>query len=118
MRVTREYFNVVVRRYCIASRCHKDAILKVVTFPATTHDISETLYVQCMQRKKERRQCFIKLLSNIRFLAQQGLPLHGAADESDSNFIQLFKLHGNDNPKVFEWLRKLTNTHLQKCKMK
>ena len=53
----------------IASRCHKDAILKVVTLPATTHDISETLYVQCMQGK-ERRQCFIKLLSNIRFLAQ------------------------------------------------
>ena len=42
--------------------------------------------------QKDNRQCLLKVLSNIRFLAQQGIALCGDGDENDSNFIQLLKL--------------------------
>ena len=42
----------------------------------------------------------------LRFLARLALPLHGDGDGSDSNYIQLFKLRGEDDTRVFDWLRK------------
>ena len=62
--------------------------------------------MQHAQQKLECRQCFLKLLSNVRFLARQGLPLHGDGDECDSNYLQLLKLRGEDNSRVFDWLKK------------
>lgn len=52
-------------------------------------------------------QCFLKLRCNIRFLARQALPLCGDEDELESNYIQLFKLHGNeDDARMYDCLRK------------
>ena len=34
-----------------------------------------------------------------------GLALRGDGDESDSNYIQLLQLRGEDDPKVLEWLK-------------
>ena len=79
----------------------------MVTLPATTTDIAESLSVE----KLERRQCFLKVLSNIRFLARQGLPLRGHGDESDSNFIQLMKLRGQDDSRIASWLQKKTDKY-------
>ena len=36
-----------------ASRCHKDALLKIVSLPATTHDIGESLSKQHSKEKLE-----------------------------------------------------------------
>ena len=47
----------------------------------------------------------------MRFLARQALPLQGDGDESESNYIQLFKLHGEDDVRVFDWLRKKTDKY-------
>ena len=69
-----------------ASQCHKDAVLKVCTLPTTTRDIDECFSTQVAKDKKENRQCFLKVLSNVRFLGRQALPLRGAGDESDSNY--------------------------------
>jgi len=55
--------------------------------------------------------CFLKVLSNIRFLACQGLPLRGDGNEAESNFLQLFRLRGEDDPKVLDWLKKKTNKY-------
>ncbi len=88
-----------------ASNCHKDAVLKTVTFPATTHDVGESLSVQHAQEKLERRQCFLKLLSNVRFFARQALPFRGDGDESDSNYHQLLTLCGEDS-RVLNWLKR------------
>ena len=74
----------------------------MVTLPATTRDIAESLSVQVAQERLDRRQCFVKLLSNVRFLARQALALHGDGDESDSNYIQIFKLGGEDDARVFD----------------
>ena len=75
-----------------ASRCHKDGVLKMITLPATTHDIGESLSKQHSKEKLVNRQCFLKLLATIKFLSRQGLPFRGSGDDSDSNFLQLLKL--------------------------
>ena len=51
------------------SRCHKEAVLKLILLPSTTKDIGESLSQQHMKEKMERRQCFLKILSRSRFLA-------------------------------------------------
>ena len=64
------------------------------------------------ERKVERRQCFLKVLSNVKFLARQGLPLRGHGDhESDSNFLQLMKLRGEDDSRIVDWLKKKTDKY-------
>ena len=63
-------------------------------------------YYVHIQKKLECHQCFLKLLSNVKFLARQGLLLCGARDEPDSNCMQLFKLCVQDDPRVFDWLKR------------
>ena len=94
-----------------SSTCHKDAVLKTVTLPATVRDIGEASSLQHAQDKLERRQCFLKLLSNVRFLAKQGLPLRGDGDELDSNYMQLLKLRGEDDSRVLDWLKRKTDKY-------
>ena len=62
-------------------------MLKTVTLPATTHDIGESLSSQFAAERLHRRQCFLKLLSNVRFLSRQALLLRGDGDEMDSYTI-------------------------------
>ena len=73
-----------------------------MTLSSTTKDVGESLSAIQQQEKLERRQCFLKILLNIRFLAWQGLPLRGHGDESDSNFYQLLKLRSEDETTIFE----------------
>ena len=62
--------------------------------------------MQHAQQKLECRQCVLKLLSNVRFLARQGLPLRGDGNECDSNYLQLL----NDS-RVFDWLKQKTDKY-------
>ena len=93
------------------SNCHKEAMLQTVTLPATTRDIGESLSSQFAAERLHRRQCFQKLLSNVRLLSRQALPLHGDGDEMDSNFTQLLKLRGEDDPRIFERIKKKTDKY-------
>ena len=88
-----------------SSNCHKEAVLKMVTMPSGK-SVAESLSSQLAKEKLQRRQCFLKILSNVRFLARQGLPIRGHGDERDSNFFQLLKLRGEDDPKIAGWLDK------------
>ena len=90
------------------SRCHKDAVIKTVAIPASCRDIGETLSSQLAKEKLERRQCFLKLMSSIRFLARQALPFCGDGDESN---MQILKLRGGDDTWIFEWLKKKTDKY-------
>ena len=93
------------------SRCHKDSILHTVTLPATTSDVSELLSTQLAKERLERRKCFLKVLSNFRFLSRQGLAFRSDADESDSNFMQLIHLHSEDNSKLVQWMQQKTDKY-------
>ena len=81
------------------------------TLPATTTDIGEALSTAHAPEKLENRQCLLKILSNLRFLARQSCAIRGDTDESDSNFMQLFKLQAEDDPIVYEWLKKRSNKY-------
>ena len=93
------------------SRYHKDALLKMVSLPATTRDIGESLSKQHSKEKLEHRQCFLKLLANVRFLSRQGLPFRGSGDGSDFNFLQLLKLRGEDDPRILDWIKKKSDKY-------
>ena len=45
----------------------------------------------------------LKILSNVRFLARQALPLRGDGKGTDSNFNQLYLLRENDHPILRKW---------------
>ena len=63
------------------------------------------------QEKSENRQVLLTILSNLRFLARQACAIRGDGNEHDSNFIQLFKLRGEDNPMIYEWMFKRTDKY-------
>ena len=98
-------------RLHVASACHKEAVERVFTLPATTRDVREALSAAHALEKTENRQCLLKILSNLRFLARQSCAIRGDGDESDSNFVQLFKLRGEDDPKIHEWTIRRTNKY-------
>ena len=89
------------------SDCHKESTLKVVT---VNHDVGELLSQQHAKEKAQNRKCFLKLLSNVKFLGKQALAFRGH-DDSRSNFIQLIKLRGEDVPDMLNWLDKKTNKY-------
>ena len=93
------------------SSCHQQAVEVMVTLPATTRDIGEMLSQQHAKEKEGNRKILLKILSNVRFLARQGLALRGDGDESDSNFMQLLNLRGEDDSMVTEWLLRKANKH-------
>ena len=93
------------------SLCHKEAIEMIVTLPATVHDVGEMISQQHAMEKDKNRKVFLHILSSIRFLARQGLPLRGDKDEGDSNFMQMLQLKAEDNPSIGDWLLRTTKKH-------
>ena len=93
------------------TRCRKEAIERIVTLPATTSDIGEMLSKAHAQEKRKNGEVLLKILSNLRFLARQACAIRGDGNEVDSNFMQLFKLRGEDNPKIYEWMLKRANKY-------
>ena len=88
------------------SGSHKGALQVMVVIPSTCRDVGDMLVKQHKQEKKDNRQCLLKIISNVQFLARQGLPFRGDGEEIDSNFIQLLKLRGLDDPRIDSWLQK------------
>ena len=86
-----------------------------VDLPSSVKDIAETLQSELTTQKMENRQTLLKILSDIRFLARQSIAIRGDGDHGDeenSNFIQLFKLRGEDDPKFAKWLEKKTDKYV------
>ena len=69
-------------------------------------DVSEMLSSKVATDKQNNRNYFLRILSSIKYLARQGLPLRGDGDDSTSNFYQLMKLRGEDIPEIFPFLEK------------
>lgn len=89
-----------------SSKCHQESVLKVETLPRTCGDIGEIVSKKHAEEKSDNRDCLRKILSSIRFLARQGLPLRGDSDESDGNYIQILKVRGEDDSRMIEWLKR------------
>ncbi len=94
-----------------SSACHREATQALVVLPQTAGDVGELLSTAHGEEKAENRKMFRVVLQNIRFLARQGLALRGDGDESNSNFVQLFRLRGVDHPLIDKWMQKSTNKY-------
>ena len=95
-----------------SSKCHKEAVLKMVTLPSLMKNVAESLSTKVTREKLERRQCFLKVLWSVRFLALQCLPFRGHGDhESDSNILQLMKLRSEDDSRIVGWLERKTSKY-------
>ena len=73
---------------------------------ASRVDVADMLSKQAATEKQQNRQYLLKVLSSIRFLARQGLPLHGDGDETDSNLHQLLVLRGEDYSPINQFLER------------
>ena len=73
--------------------------------------------MNCFHQKKvmneqfDNRTVLLKIIGNVRFLAQQGIPLRGnwkedKKCEEDSNFYQLFKFRIENDHQIAEWLQR------------
>ena len=93
------------------SQCHSEAVLKTVTLHAVTKDFGETLSREHEQEKIENRKCLLKAMSSVKFLARQGLPLRGHDNESNSNFMQLLQLRGENDATLASWLMKKSDNY-------
>ena len=94
------------------SKCHQHAVLCTVTLPRTTADVGELLNETLAKEKSIAREVLLKILSNIRFLARQALPMRGdGVGEPNSNFNQLYQLRGEDNPFMKEWIARKGSTY-------
>ena len=51
------------------------------------------------------------MLSNVRFLAIQGLAFRGDSDECNSNFMRLLHFRTEDDPRLLEWMKQKTNKY-------
>ena len=69
MLIQYQQLEVATKKFPIheATICHKEACLKVILLPSTTPDIASSLSLQHQVACKERQQCFLKILSNMRF---------------------------------------------------
>ena len=81
--------------------------------PQCTKDIAELQSAQHAAQKSLNHHIFMIVLNNLRFLVRQGLALRGDGDESNSNFVQLLRLHGLNcgDVEVDSWLAKKTNKY-------
>ena len=91
--------------------CHKDAVQMTVVLPKCYKDCGEMLSSQHAKEKADNRQLLYKILTNVRYLARQGLPLRGDGTENDSNYSQLLRLRGIDDPRVFDWIKRKSSKY-------
>ena len=82
------------------SDCHKEAVERLLTLPANTRDVGEQLSAEHEEKKATNRKNLVKVRSNLRFLARQGLSMRGHEDENDSNIIKLCGIRGEDDPRL------------------
>ena len=59
-----------------------------IVLPEACHDIGEMLSSQHAQQKKQSRDCLLKVVSNLKFLARQEIALHRDDGDADSNYIR------------------------------
>lgn len=94
-----------------ASASHKTALQVVVVIPSTCPDVGDMLSRTHLQEKCQNRHCLPKIMSITRFLARQGLAFRGDGPEADLNFMQLLKLHSDNDPRLEAWMSKKSNKY-------
>ena len=85
------------------SECHKTAIDYETNLSRTCGNVWENSSCAAKTPMESNRICFIKVIECLQYLARQGQIMQGDT-EDESNFIQLLKLRGKDQPLLLKWL--------------
>ena len=85
------------------SETHREAHKYLFTITNACGDISAQLSTTFNEARSVNRQNLLKILTNVKFLARQVLPLRGHGSEEDSNFNQLYILPEEDNEGLKAW---------------
>ena len=85
------------------SETHRESHESLFTKPDACGDISAQLSTTSCEARPINRMNLLKILSNVKFLARQALPLRGHGSVEDSNFTQLYILWGEDNETLKAW---------------
>ena len=85
------------------SECHKIAIDYETNLSRTCRNVREMSSDAAKKTRESNRTCFIKVIECLQYLARQGQAVQGDTDD-ESNFIQLLKLRGKDQPLLLKWL--------------
>lgn len=93
------------------SKCHKEAVDRVLVIPSTCKDCSSMLSNEHTKIKANSRLIMSKIMSSIKYLARQSLPLRGDGNEDDGNFIQLLKLRSIDDSSLANWISRKQNKY-------
>ena len=84
------------------SEVHRESIAKLAA-KNSGQSIASALNRQHDEETKFHQEMLLKLLSCIRFLARQGLPLRGHREDTESfegNLYQLLLLQAQDSPRM------------------
>ncbi len=78
---------------------HREALEKIAA--TTSTPISTRLNEQHASAQSLHREMLMKVITSIKFLARQGLPLRGHNDDGN-----LYQLRADDDPRLKDWLSK------------
>ena len=84
-----------------SSLCHKHA----VTMLTPPGHIDEQLKERLKSQKEENRNCLLKIVQRISYLARQGIAKD--KQEEQSNFKQLLLLRAEDDEVLQKWIESL-----------
>ena len=97
------------------SAVHRSAVNGILEVPGSTDNIVGTVIKNLLEIQQKTLSALMNILSSIRYLARQRLPLR-SHNNSESSFRQLLLLRAEDNPLEWlwkqnfqEWLNKETN---------
>ena len=98
-----------------ASTAHHEAIESLMLLPSQIQgDVGEMCNHSHKEEKKANRKMFMHILKITRFLVRQWLPSRGHNDDTESNFIQLLRLHkANDVDRLSKKSNKFTSHDIQ-----
>jgi len=79
------------------SECHKLAMEFQISIPNGCGKIFQMSNDAAKKTIETNRFCLLKIIERLQYLARQAMPMQGDTDE-ESNFTQLLKLRGKDQP--------------------
>ena len=87
------------------SQCHKLAMEFQISIPNSCGNIIQMSNDAAKKTMETKRFCLLKIIECLQYLARQAMPMQGDTDE-ESNFTQLLKLRGKDQPVLLKWLER------------
>ena len=76
-----------------------------IQIPKTYGNMIEMTDDESKKARQSNRCCLMKIIEILRYLCRQGQAMQGDTDD-ESNFYQLIKLRGKDNPALIKLIEK------------